>query len=109
MEAELKERIRKLQLLEESLNANLQQKQQAQAHLMELESAKEALGGASQAYRIIGNLMVERPAARLSEELEEQMERSRVRIAALEKQEAQAKEKAEGLQQEIMQGMKEGS
>ena len=106
MDEAVKEKIQKLQLIEENLHGYLGQKQQVQAQLMELESATESLAGAKTAYRIIGNIMVERPEEELRSELGERTERIKLRLASLEKQEQRLKEQAEGLQQEIMQSMK---
>ncbi len=102
----MQESIGKLQLIEENLRSYLAQKQQVQAQLMELESAVEALDGAKSAYRIIGSIMVEQSAGDTKKDLEERMERAKVRLASIEKQEEKAKQQAEKLQQEIMAGMK---
>ncbi len=107
MKAELQERIQKLQLIEENLHANMSQKQQVQAELLELESASQALEGAREAYSIIGNVMVRRPNKEIQEELRKREETVQRRLEALEKQESTLKKKAETLQQEIMKGMKE--
>jgi len=105
MNPELHERIQKLQLLEENLNANLGQKQQAQIQLMELESASAALQEAKESFSIIGNVMVQRPNKDISKDISDKIERVNLRIAALEKQEKQLKDKAEGLQKAILQKM----
>jgi prefoldin beta subunit len=106
MEEELQARIHKLQLIEESLHGYLAQKQQLQSQQMELESAKDALEGATASYKIIGNIMVEKPADELRKDIAERMERLTLRITSLEKQEQRLKEQAEGLQQGIMASMK---
>ncbi len=103
----MQERIGKLQLVEENLHSYLAQKQQVQAQLMELESAAEALAGAKNTYRIIGSIMVEQPSADIKNDLDERMERARVRLSSLEKQEEKLKQQAETLQKEIMAGMKQ--
>ena len=107
MDKDMHVRIQKLQLIEENLHALLAQKQQVQAKLMELESAKDAVAGRKTGYRIVGNVMVEQPAAEIRKELDEGIERAKKRTAALEKQETELKSKAESLQQEIMKGMGE--
>lgn len=104
---ELHEKIQKLQSIEETLHNYLAQKQQVQSQVMELESALEALGGAKTSYRIIGNIMVERPAEELRTETQEQLERVKVRFESLEKQEQRLKAQAEKIQQEVMQSMGE--
>jgi prefoldin beta subunit len=106
MEKGIQEKIQRLQLIEENLNTYLGQKQQVQGQLLELESATVALADAKASYRIIGNIMVERPAAELTKDLAEKAERTKVRLAALERQEERLKQQAESLQQEIVKGMK---
>ncbi|MBR9693117.1 hypothetical protein GOV07_04280 [Candidatus Woesearchaeota archaeon] len=106
MEQEIQAKIQKLQLLEENLHALLAQKQQVQAQLMEVESAKGALDGKDSGYQIVGNIMVEQTAKDLNKDLDERMERSKVRLAALEKQEADVKKKAESIQKDVMESMK---
>lgn len=106
MEKAVEERIRKLQQLEESLHGYLGQKQQVQAQLLELESAADALTGASSSYKIIGNIMVARPATELEADLKDRTERAKLRLAALERQEEKLKGQAESVQQEIMKAMK---
>lgn len=103
---ELHERIQKLQSIEETLHAYLAQKQQVQSKLMELESAAEALKSAKTSFRIIGNIMVERPAEELQQETAEQLSRTKVRLEALEKQERRLKEQAETIQKEVVESMK---
>ncbi len=100
------EKMRKLQLIEENLHGYLAQKQQVQSQLLELESALAALEGASSSYRIIGNLMVAASPEELRKDVEERIERSKVRLAAVEKQELRLKERAEGVQQEVLSLMK---
>jgi len=108
VEKDVHQDIQKLQLIEENLHNYLGQKQQTQAQLMELESAADALGDAKTAFRIIGNIMVEQPAAAVRKDLGERMERLKVRIGSLEKQEGRLKGQAEKLQKSIMERMKEG-
>ncbi|RME30748.1 hypothetical protein D6789_04720 [Candidatus Woesearchaeota archaeon] len=105
-EMELHERIQKLQSIEETLHAYLAQKQQVQSKLMELESAAEALKSAKTSFRIIGNIMVERPVEELQQETAEQLSRTKVRLEALEKQERRLKEQAETIQKEVVESMK---
>ncbi len=99
------EHIQKLQSIEETLQTYLVQKQQVQGQALELESAAEALENASSSFRIIGNIMVERPAEELRKETLEQLEKVRVRLSALEKQEKRLKEQAERLQREVMESL----
>jgi prefoldin beta subunit len=107
MNKDVQEKIQKLQGIEENLHNYLGQKQQVQQQLMELESATEALETAKSSYRIIGNIMIEQPAEDVKKFTGEKMERLKVRVDSLSKQEEKLKSQAEKLQQEIMAGMKE--
>ena len=106
MEKELHERIQKLQSIEENLHRYLAQKQQLQSSIMEMESAQDALSTAKKSYKIIGNIMVEQSKEEITSSLKDRMERTQLRMTALEKQEAKLKEKAEAIQKEVMGSMK---
>ncbi len=106
MDAEANELIQKLQMVEENLHGYLGQKQQAQANVLELESALEALVDAPNAYLIVGNIMVERPGETIKKDVEDRLERARLRVQSFEKQEAKLKQETERLQAEIMQKIK---
>lgn len=99
------QKISQLQLLEQSLqNFNLQ-KQQLNSKLLEYESALEELDLTEDAYKIIGNIMVKVNKDSLKKELEEDKKMNTIRINALEKQEQSTREKAKGIQQEVMKEM----
>lgn len=99
------QKISQLQLLEQSLqNFNLQ-KQQLNSKLLEYESALEELDLTEDAYKIIGNIMVKVNKDSLKKELEEDKKTNTIRINALEKQEQSTREKAKGIQQEVMKEM----
>lgn len=108
MEKELHSEIQRLQGIEENLHGYLAQKQQVQAQLLELESAAEALPEAKHSYQIIGSLMVERSSEEIKNDLDERIERARLRIEAIEKQEKKLKKQAELVQKGIMAQMKKG-
>ena len=59
------QKIQQLQIIEQSLQNFLGQKQQFQAHVVEIESALEELKSQKTAYKIIGNVMVETDAEKL--------------------------------------------
>ena len=105
MDKATSDRIQKLQMIEENLHTYLAQKQQAQAQLLEIESAASGLEGQERAFKIIGNVMVERPVDVLKKDLSSRLERAKLRVDAIEKQETRLKGQAELLQKEIMAGM----
>lgn len=95
------EKIQRLQAIEENLHNYLGQKQQVQSQVMELESALASLGDGT-TFQVIGNIMVERPKADVEGDVKERLERARVRLQAIEKQEQRLKEEAEKLQKDVM-------
>ena len=103
---ETEEKIRHLQLAEQSLQALMAQKRSLQVQLMEAESALEELKGAGEAYKIVGNVMILSKKPELESELKERKETMELRIKAIESQEAKTREKAEAIQKEVMEEMK---
>jgi len=99
---EAQEKIQRIQLIEQNAQALLLQKQQFQSQLFETESALKELKTAPKAYKIIGNIMVAADTGALAKELGERKEIVELRIASLDKQEQQLKDKAKALQEDIM-------
>lgn len=99
---ETEQKIGQLQMLEQSLQNSLAQKQQFQLQLTEVESALKELETTNEAYKIVGNLMVKGDKAILKKELNEKKEVAELRIKTIEKQEKETREKALNLQQEVM-------
>ena len=102
MEAETEKKINKLQLLEQSLQTFLMQKQQFQTQLIEIDSALNELKTAKESYKIVGDIMINADKEELIKELTERKEKVELRIKTLEKQEAELKEKATTMQKEVM-------
>lgn len=102
MSKETEQKIQQLQLLEQSMQNFLVQKQQFQAQLMEIESALGELDKTDKAYKIVGNIMVASDKEELKKDLNSKKETVELRIKSLDKQESQMKEKATSMQQEVM-------
>lgn len=100
------EKIRHLQLAEQSLQSLLAQKQNLQMQLMEADSALKELEGSTEAYKIIGNVMVQTKKADLEQELKTKKETVELRIKTLETQETQTRDKASDMQKEVLEEMK---
>lgn len=96
------EEIQQLQKLEQNLSNISSSKQSIQTQIMELESALKELKNQTQAYKIIGNVMVQANAAKLKEDLSEKKSLYELRIKTIEKQENQLKEKSKELQAKVM-------
>lgn len=102
MENSTKEQIEQLQLLEQSMQNFLNQKQQFQSQLIEIESALKEIENASQSYKIVGNMMFLKDNKELKHELIQKKETVELRIKTLEDQENKTKEKASKMQESVM-------
>ena len=80
------EKVEQLQMYEQSVNNLLLQKQQLQAQVAEMNSALKELESTSNAYKIIGNIMVSAKKEDLKKDLEAKQNAASVRLKALEKQ-----------------------
>ncbi len=105
MEKAMQEKISRLQALEQHLQQSLSQRQQFQTQVMEIDSALKELEATDKAYKIIGNIMVATKKADLQKQLAEKKELSEMRVATLEKNEKQLREKADKLKEEVMSGL----
>jgi prefoldin beta subunit len=96
------EKIQQLQLMEQSINQFLMQKQQFQLQLSEIDSALEEIKDTKEAYKIVGNIMVLSKKEDIEKDLKKKKEIVELRIKTIEKQESQIKEKSKKLQEEAM-------
>lgn len=106
MEKETQEKISQLQILEQSMQNFMVQKQQFQQQLVEINSALKELKEAEQSYKIIGNVMVSAKKEDLTKDLEEKKKMLELRISTIEKQEKQIKEKASNMQEQVLKNLK---
>ena len=106
VQKETEQKIGQLQMLEQSLQNFLGQKQQFQVQVVEIESALNELSNTRKAYKIIGSIMVEADNAELKADLQSKKEMLELRIRTMEKQEAQVRDKASKLQSEILNKIK---
>jgi len=107
VEKETEKKISQLQMMEQSMQSFLMQKQQFQSQLVEIESALRELEKSKEAYKIVGNIMVNSDKEDLKNDLQKKKEMIELRIKTLEKQENQIKEKASSVQEEVMKELKE--
>ena len=103
---ETEKKINQLQLLEQSMQNLSMQKQQFQLQQVEIESALKELENVNEAYKIVGNIMVLSKKIDLKSDLNSKKEVVELRIKSMEKQENQLREKASGLQSEVLKEMK---
>ena len=96
-----------LQMLEQSMQNMMMQKQQFQLQQVEIESALKELEKVDEAYKIIGNIMVLSKKEDLKSDLSSKKEVIELRIKSMEKQEDQLREKASKLQSEVLKEMEQ--
>jgi len=100
---ETEQKIGKLQMIEQSIQNMLAQKQQFQTQLIEIESALKEIENSKESYKIVGNIMIKSDKATLQKELDDKKEIATLRIRTLEKQEKSTRDKAKIIQEEVMQ------
>ncbi len=100
-------RIQELQMLEQSLQNILIQKQNSQFELSEVSEALEELNGAKgEVYKIVGQIMIKSKKEDLKKDLEEKREVSELKIKNFDRQEKMFKEKLTKLRDEVMNELK---
>ena len=100
------EKINQLQLLQQNLQNIIFQKQQLANQNIELDSALLNLQKTTQAYRIIGNIMVASSQEELSKDLQDKKEIVELRLKSLLRQEEKLKENIEKIQEEVLKELK---
>ena len=105
--ANLDEKVKELQLLEQNLSNLLFQKQTFQLELSEVISASEELEGSKgDVFKIVGNVMIKSTKERLEKELEEKKDLISMRIKNIEKQEKVLQGHVEELRKSLLKQMK---
>ena len=96
-------KIQELQLLEQSLQNTLMQKQAFQMELSETQAALgELKNSGDEVFKIIGQLMIKSEKSKITDDLENKEKILNLRISTLEKQENSLTEKFEDLRKEII-------
>jgi len=101
-----KTKLAQLQLLHQNMQALLVQKQHFQLQLNEIESAQHEVKQTSQAYKIVGNIMVQTPAVELEKDLKEKRESMELRLKNIDAQEERLRKKSEELQKQLVSELK---
>lgn len=104
---EAQEKITKLQMYEQNLQALLGQKQQFQGQLLELDTALGEVTGSTQVFKILGNVMIASDVKAVEEDLRRKREIVELRMQSMDKQEKAVREKAKKLQEDVLQSLKE--
>ncbi len=102
------QKIQEMQMLEQTLQNLLMQKQSFQMELSETESALEAIeSSGDEVFKIIGQLMIKTEKSKMKEELESKQKMIELRIKTMNSQESNSTEQLGKLREEIMQTAKE--
>jgi len=100
-------KIQEIQMLEQSLQNLLLQKQAFQMELSETEAALQAIAeSGDEVFKIIGQLMVKTEKPKVTEELESKKKMLELRTKTMETQENSLTEQLEKLREEVMKPMK---
>jgi len=104
---ETQEKIQQLQIFEQNIQNLLLQKQAFQFELNETENAIEEVKKAGEeVYKMIGQVMLKASKPEIEKELSQKKDILGLRIKSIEKQEANLKEEAEKIRQEVMKKIK---
>ena len=107
MDKETEQQIGQLQMIEQSLQSLMLQKQNFQAALLECETAINEIGKSKgEAYKIVGGIMVSSDKNELNKELNSKMDVLKLRIKNIESQEKSIGDKAKKLQEEVVEKLK---
>lgn len=102
---EAENKIAKLQMMEQNLQSINLQKQTFQSQLLEIENALNELVNVKEAYKIVGQIMIASKKEDLKKDLDQKKEILDLRVKSLDKQEKDLKDKASGLQSEILKSL----
>ena len=103
----LAKKIQELQLIEQTLQGIMMQRQTFQLELNETLSAVEELSSAKDdVYKIVGQIMVKSKKESLDKEMKDKKNLLELRVKNLEKQEDSLKERLEKLREEVMKEIK---
>lgn len=96
-------KIQEIQMLEQSLQNLLLQKQAFQMELSETESALEAIENSGEdVFKIVGQLMIKTEKSKVKEELADKKKMFELRVKTMETQESSLTEQLEKIRDEVM-------
>ena len=97
------QKIQEMQMIDQSLQNALLQKQAFHMELSETEAAlKEILSAGDEIFKIVGHLMIKSDKNKVKEELENKEKLLNLRLKTLEKQESILAEKLEKLRDDVI-------
>lgn len=99
----LTKKIQELQIIEQTLQGLMMQRQTFQLELNETLSALEELANAKdEVYKIVGQIMIKSKKDALDKEMKDKKNLLELRVKNLEKQENSLKDRLEKLREEVM-------
>ena len=102
VDKETKDKISRLQMLEQRLQSLVMQKQAFQTQILESENALGEIKDSKETYKIIGNVMVSVNKEDLQKDLTAKKEMAELKVKNLDKEENKLREEANALQKEVM-------
>jgi prefoldin beta subunit len=102
VDKETKNKISKLQMLEQRLQSLIMQKQTFQTQMLESNNALGEIEDSKETYKIIGNVMVSVDKEELKKDLTSKKEMAELKVENLDKEENKLREEANELQKEVM-------
>lgn len=96
------EKLNHLNLMEQSLQQVMAQRQSFQGQLLEMENAITELKTTKECYKLVGNILVKKNSDDLLKELNEEKNDIDKKISVLQTQENQMKDRTEKLRSELM-------
>jgi prefoldin beta subunit len=102
IDKETKNKISRLQMLEQRLQSLVMQKQTFQSQILESDNALGEIKDSKETYKIIGSVMVSVDKEDLEKDLTSKREMAEIKVKNLEKEENKLREEAEALQKEVM-------
>lgn len=104
---ETESQIKELQILEQSMQSILMQKQAFQLELSEVENAITELGKTSEeVYKIVGNIMLKYSKDNLNKELKQKKDLISLRLKSLDSQEKDLEATSENLRKKVLSKIK---
>ncbi len=100
------DKVNQLQVLQQNLQNVSLQKQQLQTQLIEIDSALTELKNTSQAYKIVGKIMLASSKEELEKDLLEKKEVIEIRLKNFVQQEEKLQQNIDDLQKEVMAELK---
>ena len=100
------DKVNQLQVLQQNLQNVSLQKQQLHAQVIEIDSALAELKNTSQAYKIVGKIMLASSKEELEKDLLEKKEVVEIRLKNFVQQEEKLQKNIDDLQKEVMEELK---